>query len=241
MAIWLQALELASDHSRFDLVLLILGKLVKKKLEIQDWLLIATSMANPQDTIKKGQADVSLGQAYLKIRQQLRGPQVGLVKVRSRLSLSASDSFFLANEHVLSVQAAQLATDPAHRASAAYRAKGLGRYATAVLIVFFHPGASGIFGVFCSQGGHCQPDSGPCRRMGSPRHSCQLHSARAYRHCHAARKLSRGRPTNLAQPLRGSADFDQIDELLGNLRNSPRVSLLDVKETGRLADHQTSE
>lgn len=119
VAIWLQALELAFDHSRFDLVLLILGQLVKKKLEIQDWLLIATSMANRQDTIKKGQADVSLGQAYLKIRQQLRGPQVGLVKVRSRLSLSASDSFFLANEHVLSVQAAQLATDPAHRASAA--------------------------------------------------------------------------------------------------------------------------
>lgn len=118
---WCHALELAFDHGRFDLVLRMLRTLVKKKLETRDWLRIAKSMISRQDAVDRRQADASLGQAYLLIRQQLRSPRAGLVKVRSTLSLFASISFFMANKHALSLEAAQLATDPADRARAAYQ------------------------------------------------------------------------------------------------------------------------
>jgi hypothetical protein len=120
MTAWRQALELAFDHARFDLVLRIVRTLVQKKLDILDWLRIAKSMKSRQDAVAEGQADASLGQAYLLIRQQLRSPRAELVKVRSSLSLCASDSFFRANEHALTVEAARLATDPADRVRAAY-------------------------------------------------------------------------------------------------------------------------
>jgi hypothetical protein len=120
VVVWRQALELAFDHARYDLVLRILRTLLKKKLDILDWLRIAESMTRRQAFIKNDHADASLGQAYLLIREQLRSPRAKVIKARSTLSLCASYSFFQAREYSLSVMAAQLASGLADRTQAAY-------------------------------------------------------------------------------------------------------------------------
>jgi tetratricopeptide (TPR) repeat protein len=117
---WIQALELAFDQGRFDLLLHMLRALGKKKLDVLDWLRIAKSMIVRQRAVKKGQVERRLGEAYLLIREQLRTSRAVIVEVRSTLSLCASDSFFLAREYKLSVQAAQLVTEPMDRARASY-------------------------------------------------------------------------------------------------------------------------
>lgn len=117
---WCQALELAFDHARFDFVLRILRTLVKKKLDILDWLHISKSMTRRKQGPKKDQADVRLGQSYLLIRQQLRSSLSSVDKVRSTLSLCASDCFYRAKEYALTLEAAKLASAPEDRARAAY-------------------------------------------------------------------------------------------------------------------------
>lgn len=120
LAAWTQALELAFDHARFDLVLCMLQSLGMKKLDNLGWLGIAKSLVGRQKLVKEGRAAANLGRAYLLIREQLCASQAALLRVRSSLSLHASESFLLGREYGRTLEAARLAKDPEDRARSVF-------------------------------------------------------------------------------------------------------------------------
>lgn len=117
---WFASVELAVDHNAFALVDQLVCELLRRKMEQADSLRLAKVLFNRHSYVGKSHDTEPLGHSYLRIRHALLSPLPAVVRVRSRLALFASLSFFTSGNYPLAIQAAQGATDPGDRIHAAF-------------------------------------------------------------------------------------------------------------------------
>ena len=117
---WFHAVELAIDHNGFGLVDQIVRELVRRKLDVPDWLRLTKLLFNRHSFIGQTQNIEALGHSYSRIRDNLLSPLPAVLKVRSRLALFASLCHFVSGNHPAAVLAAKGATTPEDRIHAAF-------------------------------------------------------------------------------------------------------------------------
>lgn len=117
---WLQAVELAIDHNGFALVDQVVRELVRRKIDMSDWLRLTKLLFNRHSFIGKSQNIEALGQSYARIRDNLLSRLPAVVRVRSRLALFASQCHFVSGNYPAAILAAQGATTPEDRIHAAF-------------------------------------------------------------------------------------------------------------------------
>jgi hypothetical protein len=117
---WFQAVELAMDHHGNGLVEQIVRELVRRKIDVADWLRLTKLMFNRQSFASKVQDTEPLALSYSRIRDNLLSRLPIVTKVRSKLALFASHCHFVAGHHQLAIEAAQGATAPDDRIRATF-------------------------------------------------------------------------------------------------------------------------
>jgi hypothetical protein len=96
---WHEAVECAMDFQQYDVLLVMLQSLAKRKLDTVAWLNLARVMFSRQDSLRRCESIDLLGHSYLLVRERLPVKVVSLTKVRSSLALYASRAFALAGDH----------------------------------------------------------------------------------------------------------------------------------------------
>lgn len=117
---WFHAVELAIDHNGFGLVDQIVRELVRRKIDVADWLRLTKLLFNRHTFIGKAQNIEALGHSYARIRDNLLSRLPAVLKVRSRLALFASLCHFASGNYPAAIQAAQGATTAEDRIHAAF-------------------------------------------------------------------------------------------------------------------------
>lgn len=112
---WFFSVELAIDQNGYVLVDQLVCELLRRKIDQSDWLRLAKVLFNRHTFIPKSHNIEPLGHSYTQIRSALLSPLHVVLKVRSRLALFASLSFFASGNYPLAIQAAQGATTPEDR------------------------------------------------------------------------------------------------------------------------------
>ncbi|MBT9551818.1 MAG: hypothetical protein IV088_13275 [Hydrogenophaga sp.] len=107
---WFHAVELAIDHKGFGLVDQLVRELVRRKLDVVDWLRLTKLLFNRHSFIGQAQNIEALGLSYARIRNHLISPLPAVRKVRSRLALFASLCHFVSGNYPAAVLAAKGAT-----------------------------------------------------------------------------------------------------------------------------------
>lgn len=120
IGIWLQVAELCIDQNRFDLLDQLVLELVRRGLDVQEWLRLAKVLINRHPYIGSATDTAPLARCYIRIVGNLNSTLPAVATVRSRLALFAAQAYFTAGQYAATIEVARLATAPADQLHALY-------------------------------------------------------------------------------------------------------------------------